>query len=239
MSVVSLQAIVNGKHALRPVLHRDVTSTPADTGPINWRPLSISTASVSSNDPQAAYERVTEQFAKPPPIIPRITIMNCDNEIPDIVADMPEESACSDTDVSRSSCNSDRSNDRPASTTSQLDRLHPRHSSASTNEQVNVPYRPWYCTSESPSSVANKLHDVNSQDNNLALHDWTASKAELSWQTTHHWRPPRTSSLQSYLLLYAAMASDTSLAQSCRNRQRNLVYYHSCLHAHLHGHRQH
>lgn len=170
MSVISLQAIVNGKHAVRPVLHRDVTSTPADAGPINWGPLSISTASVSSNDPQAVYERVTEQFAKPPPIIPRITIMNCDNEIPDMVADMPEESACSDTDVSRSSCNSDRSNDRPASTTSQLERLHPRHSSASTTEQVYVPYRPWYGTSESPSPVAKKLHDVNSQDNNLALH---------------------------------------------------------------------
>ena len=179
-SVISLQAIVNGKRALKPVLHRNVTSTPTDTGSINWRPFSTSTDSVSSNDLQTS-ERVIERFTRLLPAIPRITIRNCDNEAPDTTAGMPEELSSSDTDVSKLDCNSDLSSDRHGSiafTTSQCGRLQPRHDTSPTGK-VYVPYRPWYCTSESRSSVASKLLNVCNED-----HTPEVSKTELADQAS-------------------------------------------------------
>jgi hypothetical protein len=185
MSVISLQAIVNGKRALKPVPHRKATLTPADTGSIDWcSPFASNNSVSSSNDPQA-YEPDTEWPAKSSPIIPRITIKGCDEKTFETTAEMREGSSCSDTDGSRLSCNSDRSGDRPGSTTStksQVNRPHSRHSNASPTGQVYVPYRPWYLTPKSPGSVANRHQNVRNEDDTFALRelDKEQSKAKMA-----------------------------------------------------------
>jgi hypothetical protein len=176
ISIISLQEIMSGKRALKPVQNRDATSTPSDTGPIDWRPPRSPSDSESSNGPQAC-GLSTERFTSSPPIIPRITIRGCENKALEIKAleikaDMLEESSCSDIDVSKSSRNSDRSsedrNGSTKSTTSQLSWLQPERTKDSPAAQVYMPYRPWYCTPESRSPVANKLHNVTSQDDTVA-----------------------------------------------------------------------
>ena len=172
-SVISLQAIVNGKRALKPIPYHDATSAPAGTGPIDWRPPFSLSDSVSSNDTKA-HEPLTEPVIKFPPTIPRITIRNCDNEAPETTADILMDSSSSDTDHSKSSCNSDRSEDQygsPTSTTSQIDQLQPGHSNANPTAQVYMPYRPWYCTPESSTSVTDKLQNVCNADDTIALHE--------------------------------------------------------------------
>jgi hypothetical protein len=185
-SVISLQAIVNGKRALKPIPCPDATSAPAGTGSIDWRPPFSLRGPVSSDD-KKAHEPLTESFVKPLTTIPRITIRCCDNEALETTADMHEDSSSSDTDHSKSSCRSDYSEDQPGSTTSaisQIDRLQPGHRNASLTAQVYVPYRPWYSTPESTSPVANKLQNVCNEDDTFALHelDNEQIKAELADQ---------------------------------------------------------
>jgi hypothetical protein len=175
MSVISLQAIVNGKRALKPVPHRKATLTPADTGSIDWCPPFASTDPLSSTDSEA-FELDTEWPTRSSPIIPQITIRNCDDKTPDTTAETHKESPCSDNDVSRSICISDHL--RTTSTTSQVNRLRPGHDHASQTGQVYVPYRPWYCTSEPPSSVANKLQNLRNGDDTSLLQELDNEQSE-------------------------------------------------------------
>jgi hypothetical protein len=63
-SVISLQAILNGERALKPIPYPDAISAPAGTGSIDWRPPFSPRDSVSSNDTGS---RVFDRAVHQPP----------------------------------------------------------------------------------------------------------------------------------------------------------------------------
>jgi len=144
MSLISLQAIIDGKRALKSISHRDAALAPADTGSSDWRPPFATPDPDSSSDPNAC-ELSEAPCAKFFPIVPRITIASCENKVHagiDRTTDDLYES-CSDTDGSKSSCGSNRPEHRSTTRTrSQFNRPQPGRSHTSSTTHSYVPYRP-------------------------------------------------------------------------------------------------
>jgi len=200
-SVISLQAIVEGKRALKPISHRDATSKPADMSSVDWRPSFALDDSVSFHEPRAC-KFFTARLIRPQPVIPRIAVNDYDGEVP--TADMLEESSCSDTDGSKSSGVSDRSEDLHGSTAftrSQFSRVQAEHNVSLTAHEY-VPYRPWYCTTDPSTPVAENFHNLINEDDTFALQEvdnerstnGVADKAPLQITTNNilHANPPPT-----------------------------------------------